>query len=74
MTLPKRKSNRLLGYNYNQAGLYFVTICVKEKRKLLSTIVGDGVLCQEQDCKQLCKRIVNTFVFCNIRIWKPNGA
>ena len=25
--------------------------------------VGVGALCQEQDCKQLCKRIVYTLVF-----------
>ena len=25
--------------------------------------VGVGAICQEQDCKQLCKRIVYTLVF-----------
>lgn len=33
--LPKRKNNRLQGYDYSQAGYYFVTICVKDKRVLL---------------------------------------
>ena len=36
--------------------------------------VGTGVLCQEQDCKQLCKRIVYTFYVKSLRFWKPNGA
>ena len=36
--------------------------------------VGTGVLCQEQDCKQLCKRIVYTFYVQSLRIWKPNEA
>ena len=36
--------------------------------------VGGDVLCQEQDCKQLCKRIVYTFYVQSLRIWKPNEA
>jgi len=27
----------------------------------LPQVVGAGALCQEQDCKQLCKRMVYTF-------------
>ena len=30
--------------------------------------------CQEQDCKQLCKRIVYTFYVHSLCFWKPNGA
>ena len=41
---PVRKGNRLDGYDYSQAGCYFVTICVKGRRELLGKIVGDGVL------------------------------
>ena len=44
MELRKRKSNRLKDYDYSETGAYFVTICVKEKHCILSTIVGDGVL------------------------------
>jgi len=41
MDLPKRKPNRLQGYNYASGGGYFVTICTKEKRNLFwSTTVG----------------------------------
>lgn len=40
-----RKQNRLENFNYNQNGAYFVTICIKERKKLLSDIsVGDDAL------------------------------
>ena len=32
--------NRLADFNYSQPGAYFITVCVKEKRCILSTIVG----------------------------------
>ena len=41
MEQPKRKQSRLKEYDYNQNGAYFVTICVKGRRKILSDIVGD---------------------------------
>ena len=45
MNLPKRKSTRLKGYDYSKPGAYFITICVKDRKELLSKIiVGDGVL------------------------------
>jgi len=31
-----RKSIRLKGYDYSQAGLYFITICVKDRECLLA--------------------------------------
>ena len=44
-TLPKRKHIRLEGYNYNNPGSYFITICTENEEKKLSTIrVGTGVL------------------------------
>ena len=33
-----RKSNRNRGYDYSQNGVYFVTICTQNRRKLLSRI------------------------------------
>ena len=38
--LPVRKSARLRGYDYSQAGSYFITICVKGRLNLLGQIVG----------------------------------
>ena len=44
---PKRKHLRLKRYDYSSAGAYFVTICVKDRKRLLSDIikpVGVGAL------------------------------
>ncbi len=41
--LPKRKSTRMQGFDYNQTGMFFVTICTKDRRCLLSEIVGTEV-------------------------------
>ncbi len=41
---PKRKSNRLKGYSYSQNGIYFLTVCVKDKKCILGKIVGGGDL------------------------------
>lgn len=35
MELPRRKPNRLIGYDYSTNGVYFVTVCVKDKHKIL---------------------------------------
>ena len=53
-TISQRKSNRLKNYNYSQNGAYFITICTKDFKCILSQIVqdtsvgeksvGDGVL------------------------------
>ncbi|MBQ3040230.1 MAG: transposase [Clostridia bacterium] len=42
MELPKRKQNRLENFDYSSYGAYFITICTKNRRKILSSIVGDG--------------------------------
>ena len=42
MDLPKRKSTRLNGYDYSLSGVYFITICTKNKQCILSKIVGEG--------------------------------
>lgn len=36
--LPNRKSIRLKGYDYSQAGLYFVTICTQNRAHLFGNI------------------------------------
>ncbi len=43
MELPKRKPTRMQGFDYSTPGMYFVTVCTKEKRHLLGKIVGFGV-------------------------------
>ena len=37
--LPKRKDLRLGRYDYSSAGAYFVTMCIKERKRILSDIV-----------------------------------
>lgn len=34
MLYPKRKPNRLKNYDYSQSGVYFITICTKDKENL----------------------------------------
>lgn len=40
MTFPKRKPNRLHGYDYSMAGMYFITICTQNRECSLSQITG----------------------------------
>ncbi len=42
MAMPQRKPTRLKEYDYNTAGAYFLTVCVKDRRQLLGEIVGRG--------------------------------
>ena len=44
MALPKRKLIRLSDYDYNNPGYYFITMCTKDKKKLLCDIVGTDIL------------------------------
>ncbi len=44
MQTAKRKRNRFPGYDYSQNGTYFITVCTKNKRCILSKIVGVGDL------------------------------
>ena len=37
--LPKRKSTRLKNFDYSTTGAYFVTICIRDRMKILSEIV-----------------------------------
>ncbi len=38
--LPVRKANRLKDFDYSSNGIYFVTVCVKDMKCILSAIVG----------------------------------
>ena len=41
--LPKRKDLRLKHYDYSSAGAYFVTICIKDRKRILSDIIKPSV-------------------------------
>ena len=47
--LKKRKYTRLQNFDYNSAGVYFITICTKDRQCILSRVVGTGVL----DCPKI---------------------
>ena len=38
--MKNRKKNRLADYDYSQPGAYFITVCVEDRRPILSTVVG----------------------------------
>ena len=40
MERPNRKSTRLGVHDYSEPGAYFVTICTKDKQKILGDVVG----------------------------------
>lgn len=41
---PRRKRNRLHSYDYREAGYYFITICTRNRKEYLSSIlVGNGL-------------------------------
>ncbi len=42
--LPKRKDIRLKNYDYSSAGAYFVTICIKDRKRILSDIIKPSVV------------------------------
>ena len=44
MKLPNRQPNRIPEYDYSQTGAYFVTVCTRNRQKILSSIVGTPLL------------------------------
>ncbi len=44
MNLPKRKTNRLEGYDYSSCGAYFVTTCVANRDVTLWADVGADII------------------------------
>ncbi len=56
--LKKRKTPRYQSFDYNSAGVYFITICTQNRRCFLSRIVGTGV----PDCPHSPRSIVGTGV------------
>ena len=46
--LPKRKQIRLECFNYSSNGAYFVTLCVENREKILSKIVGERIALPKQ--------------------------
>ena len=45
---PKRRPNRLAGYDYSQNGAYFITVCTKNRAELFSEIAVGAASCRPQ--------------------------
>ena len=43
MELKNRKNIRIPNFDYGNDGAYFITICTKDRKKILSDIVGDEI-------------------------------
>ena len=39
--LPQRKHTRLKYYDYSRNGMYFITICTKDKKTILGKIISN---------------------------------
>ena len=56
--MPSRRPNRLEEYDYSQAGAYFVTVCIQDRKQILSVIpAGDGFPIPKL-CGQIAQRII----------------
>ena len=62
MNLPKRKPTRLKYYDYSTPGKYFVTICTHNKERILSSIVGGGVLDAPQNTLSEYGKIADKYI------------
>jgi putative transposase len=49
-----RRSIRLKGYDYSQSGMYFVTICIKSRERLLGEIVNEKMVVNP--CGEMIKK------------------
>ena len=56
--LLKRKPTRLKNFDYNTMGAYFVTMCIENRRRILSRVVGVDVLGDPQNVELLPYGIV----------------
>ncbi len=59
------RPGRLNHYDYSSAGYYFVTFCTKERRELLSKIVGQGALALPKVNLTKFGEMIDKFI-CNI--------
>ena len=42
--LPQRKNIRISNYDYSNTGIYFITICIKNREKILSKIEKEKIV------------------------------
>ena len=46
--LPVRKENRLKEYDYSNNGIYFITMCIKNRLELFGKIIEDNIKLTEE--------------------------
>lgn len=61
--LPKRKHPRLKNFDYSKNGLYFLTVCVKDKSIRLCEIVGRDVLDAPKILLSSVGKIVEKYIY-----------
>jgi len=58
MDFKSRKDIRLKEFDYNTPGAYFVTICVKDRKPILSEIVGDDAHIVPKKCGLVVEKYI----------------
>ena len=58
METETRKPNRLENYDYSKNGAYFITVCVKGRKPILSKIVGDDAHIVPQKCGKIVEKYI----------------
>ena len=61
--LPKRKDLRLKQYDYSSAGAYFVTICIKDRKRILSHITNEMLPHIVSTFKRFCNKELGNNIF-----------
>ena len=60
------KRNRLENYNYNNEGIYFLTLCTENRKQILSCVVARGILdAPEIELSDFGKMIDDAITFLN---------
>lgn len=62
MAQSARKPTRLGVYDYSETGVYFVTICSKDKQNLFGSIVGGGALDAPRSALSPIGQIVDKYI------------
>ena len=70
MEKPIRKPNRLKHYDYGSNGMYFITICTKNKAHILGKIVGATIGRPPRICLSRCGEITK-YAIENINSFYP---
>lgn len=71
MDLPKRKPTRLKNYDYSLSGAYFITICAKDRKAVLSNIVVGASIARPKEIRLTEYGIIVETAILNIPKYYP---